>query len=282
MTINRGEVIMTLSTALGSDHGAVLLADSRAIRQSRFIMTLRFWAGLLRIGITAAFGGAGWPMVSLGQVTIPITNFDFETGGVSDGQFSNSPGVIPTGWSAAGAINGSFYGYFNPNDSSYTGTTGSGTTGTMSGPNVFYFGSAATGQGIEQTLNTAFAIDTDYALTLAVGARNGGGMASVQMDLLAGSTVLATGTFNNSTLDSFDDFQVTYNANPANNGLAGQPLTVRFLEIDNQGGVGTEMDIDNARLTAVPEPSFYAAVTGLGLVVFAAVRRWRRLLQQHR
>lgn len=206
------------------------------------------------------------------QTLIPITNPDFETGGrVSDG-FS-SPGVIPSGWSGVGGPGGAFYGYYNPDNSAYTGTAGNFAIGTMAGPNTFYFGSAGDGQGIEQTLSTPFAADTSYTLTLAVGERKDGFMASVQMDLFAGASLLATTTVHNPTADTFADFSLTYNANPANNGLAGQALRIRFLEIDNRGPNGFEVDIDNVRLTSVPEPSTYTVIFGSGLALAFALRR---------
>jgi hypothetical protein len=147
----------------------------------------------------------------------------------------------------------------------------------MSGPNAFYFGSAANGEGIEQTLSTAFAIDGVYSLSVSVGERKGGNMASVRMDLLAGTSVLASITLHNSTPDSFADFSVGYNASghPEVWGLAGEPLGVRFLEIDNRGPTGVELDIDNVRLLVpVPEPSAYAMVVGSGLAIFSLRRKF--------
>ena len=97
--------------------------------------------------------------------SIAITNHDFETDGVEDGTFTNSPGVVPTGWTTVGGDLGPFYGYFNPTgDDAYIGATDTepsgGTVGTMDGANVFYFGTATTGQGIAQTLSENFAADT--------------------------------------------------------------------------------------------------------------------------
>jgi len=227
-------------------------------------------------GLIAAFVlGA---VATTAQTTISITNFNFETGGLSDGNFSNSPGAIPSGWSAVGSITGAFYGYFNPTNSSYSGTTGSGTTGTMSGQNIFYFGSAVTGEGIQQTLATNFAVDTNYTLTVALGTRAGNlaNTASLTMTLLAGSSTLATTTVRNTTADSFSDFTLNYTYFSGDASLAGQALKIRFTEDDS---VTTgEVDIDNVRLTsAIPEPATTATVFGaLALAGVVLRRRFRR------
>ena len=136
---------------------------------------------------------SGW------AASIAITNFDFETDGAGDNFASNAwnGGVkIPTGWQAVpgAAPVGQFYGYYNPVDDAggyISGVSGTpGVTGTMSGPNVFYFGSAVNGQGIQQILSTTFELNTDYTLTVARGTRNSIYNNSLRMILFAGSTLL--------------------------------------------------------------------------------------------
>ena len=198
-------------------------------------------------------------------VTISIVNGDFETGGLADNSNSAFPGVIPTGWSAVPGAGpgGSFFGYYNPiNDPGgyVSGVSGSpGATGTMAGPNVFYFGSATNGQGIQQALTATFLANTDYTLTVARGTRNGDYNNTLRMMLLAGSTVLTTRDVAPEPAGSrgtFLDYSTTYTYSAANAGLVGQALTSRFLEIDNAVGLkGGEVDIDNVRLSGVPEPS---------------------------
>ena len=221
------------------------------------------------------------PLALRSQTTsLAVTNFDFETGGgLVDGGFSS--GTIPTGWSAipGNAPTGSYYGYFNPDDKGYTGAGGTpGTIGTMSGPNVFYFGSCATGQGIQQTLGSTFALNTTYQTTFSLGCRNDPTyQASISVQLLAGSSVLASGTFLNSTADTFADYAITYAASTANTSLVGMPLTVSFAEYDQNGTV-TEVDLDNVRVTAtavVPEPSTWTLLS-LGVVGACAVALRRR------
>ena len=219
-------------------------------------------------------------------VTISIVNGDFETGGLADNSNSAFPGVIPTGWSAVPGAGpgGSFFGYYNPiNDPGgyVSGVSGSpGVTGTMAGPNVFYFGSATNGQGIQQALTATFLANTDYTLTVARGTRNGDYNNTLRMMLLAGSTVLTTRDVAPEPAGSrgtFLDYSTTYTYSAANAGLVGQALTIRFLEIDNAVGLkGGEVDIDNVRLSGVPEPSSASLIT-LGLAaVLARSRRCRR------
>ena len=231
---------------------------------------------LTLVGLT---GSAGW------AATIAITNYDFETGGLADNSNSAFPGVIPTGWSAVPGAgpSGSFFGYYNPiNDAGgyVSGVSGSpGITGTMAGPNVFYFGSSTSGQGIQQTLSATFLANTDYTLTVARGTRNGIYNNTLRMMLLAGSTVLTTRDVSpepSGSRGTFLDYSTTYTYSAANVGLVGQALTIRFLEIDNPGNPQAEVDIDNVRLSFVPEPSS-ASLLVLGLAaVLARTRRCRK------
>ncbi len=85
-------------------------------------------------------------------ISLPVVNSDFESGGLSDGQYSNNPGTIPDGWDSPTGISGAFYGYFNVagavnvnGDPIYPGASDTTNAGSMSGPNIFYFGSAGTG-----------------------------------------------------------------------------------------------------------------------------------------
>lgn len=207
---------------------------------------------------------------------IAIVNADFETGGFGIDAFSNNPGVIPAGWSAVGPINGAFYGYYNPDNAAYDGTTGSGVGANMSGPNVFYFGSAATGQGIQQTLAETFSANTAYSVVVAVGSRNNAGAFTASLDvvLLAGATQIASATFRNTAFDgTFADYSLEYAYTPAHFGLIGQPLTIRLLE-NNSVSAG-ELDIDNIRMTAIPEPASAALLLGLGALGLGVTRRRR-------
>jgi len=225
-------------------------------------------------------------LVASGQAaTISIVNGDFETGGLADNSNSAFPGVIPTGWVAVpgAAPSGGFFGYFNPvNDAGgyVSGVSGTpGVTGTMAGPNVFYFGSSSSGQGIQQTLAATFTANTDYTLTVARGTRNSNFNNTLRMSLLVGSTVLTTRDVApepSGSRGTFLDYFTTYTYSAADAGLVGQALIVRFQEIDNPGNPQFEVDIDNVRLSAVPEPGS-ASLLILGLAaVLARTRRCRR------
>ena len=213
--------------------------------------------------------------------SLTIVNFDFETGGLTDGNFSG--GTVPTGWSAIGSINSAAYGYFNPTVATggYVGTDGSpGVAGTMSGANVFYFGTANTGEGIQQTLSATFAANTDYTLTVAIGSRpSNSDNANLDMRLFAGTTLFASGTFRNTAFGTFADFSLNYTANATHAALAGQALKIQLIENDTGLNLGNELnlDIDNIRLdataSAIPEPSTYTTIFGVLALGAAAFRR---------
>ena len=208
----------------------------------------------------------------LHAASIAVANFNFEIGGGPDNSFTNNPGVIPTGWTAiGGGLSGSFYGYFNPDNSTYTGTSGvPGTIGTMDGPNVFYFGSALPGQGIQQTVGANYEADTNYNLTVAVGTRILAlNQNDLEVQLLAGSTVVANEIFTPGVSSSFTDRSLIHLADAGNVALYGQPLTIRFLE----RGTNFEVDIDNVRLTSTPVPEPSSVILLLSLAGASFLRR---------
>lgn len=209
--------------------------------------------------------------------SITIVNSDFETGGFATDRFSNSPGVVPSGWSAVGAMAGDYFGYYNPGFD-YPGTWGgSSVIANMAGPNVFYFGSLTHGQGIQQTLSSTFATDTNYTLTVAVGGRFEAiaYMAALDLRLMAGSTVLASRTVRNTeNAGTFIDFALDYTYSPSHAFLTGQQITIQLVE--NNSEFSGEMEVDNIRLeslAAIPEPASAALVAAASLVLVAGVRR---------
>lgn len=222
------------------------------------------------------------------RAAIVINNFDFEAGGLPDGDFSNNfsinPAAAPTGWTLTpvGTPSGDFYGYFNPLNDAYPGTTGlPGVVGTMVGPNVFFFGDLERGFGLSQTLSDNFAADTSYNLTVAWGIRSDSQFAGdLRMTLSAGANLLAQQTFLASdylaNAGTFFDVTLPYTWNPAHSAFVGSPLAIAFFE----EGSGFEVDIDNVRLSAaaVPEPGTW--VTGLLLATGAAW--WHRRRQARR
>ena len=145
----------------------------------------------------------------------------------------------------------------------------------MAGPNVFYFGSAINGQGIQQILSATFELNTDYTLTVARGTRNSIYNNSLRMMLFAGSTLLTSRDVApepEGSRGTFLDYSTTYTYNTADAWLEGSALMIRFLEIDNPGNAQAEVDIDNVRL--VPEPSSGMLLVA-GLAAWAVMRRRR-------
>lgn len=197
--------------------------------------------------------------------SIIVVNHDFETGGLADGQFTNQPPAVPAGWSVTpgGPLGGVFYGHLNPLDNAYPGTTGlPGVTGSMTGPNVFYFGDLERGYGLSQILTTNFASHTNYDLIVGWGIRLQPEFAAdLRMTLSVEETVLADRTFladdyQSAHTGTFFDATLSYIWDATHAGLVGKPLTITFYE----EGSGLELDIDNVRMTshAVPEPSSLA------------------------
>ncbi len=217
---------------------------------------------------------------TMAAASITVVNNDFETGGFVTDNFSRNPGVIPNGWTAAGGTTGAYYGYFNPSNFEYPGAWGgTSVVANMAGPNVFYFGSFVHGEGIQQTVSASYEDQTNYTLTVAVGGRfeSLAYTASLDMRLLAGSTVLASRTVRNAEgLGSFVDFSLTYAHTPSFSCLVGQPLTIQFLE--NNTEFSGELEIDNVRLESVsviPEPAVATLWAGAVLLGYTGTCRRR-------
>lgn len=214
---------------------------------------------------------------------IAISNHSFDALGLADGGYG---AAIPTGWTAynpAGfAGPPDLWGEYNPNNNAIYDTcspdAAPGTPG-MDGYTCF-FGAGTivlAGSGLEQTLSTSFALDTDYALTAAYGRRNLASMSPVTMELLAGTTVIGTQVVDpntTGTLGQFSDYALSVSAasvsNPA--ALVGQSLGIRFYKSNGS----TEIEADNFRLdgSAIPEPGTLALLASgmLGLLAYA----WRK------
>ena len=95
--------------------------------------------------------------------------------------------------------------------------------------------------------------------------------------LFAGSTLLTSRDVApepDGSRGTFLDYSTTYTYNAENSSLVGQALMIRFLEIDNPGNPQAEVDIDNVRLEAVPEPSSGMLLV-VGLAALAVMRRRR-------
>lgn len=122
------------------------------------------------------------------------------------------------------------------------------------GQNIAYFflfsGSPA---GLEQTLGDVLQSNTTYTLQVEVGRRlfDNGNNFGYDVQLLAGTTLLASGNQLSLTVDSAGTHTLTYLSGDANPN-AGQNLSIRLLTTSG----ATEVFFDNVRLdaTQVPEP----------------------------
>ena len=137
---------------------------------------------------------------------------------------------------------------------------------------------------LQQVLADTLQLSTEYTLTVEVGnfrPSPGGdpwnftGFPGYRVDLLAGSTVLAS---DNNTLAPaegvFQTSTVTFTTGLAH-ANAGQPLAIRLV---NLNGSGVEVNFDNVSLNAetVPEPSSLALLA-VGALLGLRRRRWQRL-----
>jgi hypothetical protein len=205
-----------------------------------------------------------------------VENASFEESPLGDGQHITA--YVP-GWQAFGNT-----GYQNPSnalfpaapDGSHVAWVGTGIIG-----GSMFEGSLA------QTLGESVQANTRYSLSVDVGRRGDGyDLSDFAVELLAGETVLGSGSFTNSDVlpGQFQTLKVDYDALAA---LAG-PLTIRFRTFFNpaQGAIYRQVDFDNVRVettalavAAVPEPATWAMMlAGFGGV--GAVLRRRRTVSR--
>ena len=132
-------------------------------------------------------------------------------------------------------------------------------------------GGASVEGGIAQVLNDTLTTGMTYTLTVEVGNSYyydwGQGY---KVHLLAAFTLLAEDDNSKAPpTDTFETSTVTYTYNPAQSALLGMPLEIRLLAKPGNG----ELDVDNVRLDAVPEP---ATMGLLGMGALGLIRRRRR------
>ncbi len=201
---------------------------------------------------------------SAGAAVIPIVNPGFEDPVLAEDDWTwlDVPGWIQVGGDGPGVWN----------------TTSSDFDPVMApeGQNVLYTenGTAGTANGVAQVLTDTFAANTDYTLTAEVGNSWAYYYAGYSVQLLAGGTVIAE---NNNTLWPdymlWDTSTVQYAYKVADQGLVGQPLEIRLLnlglDMDQSGGDVVGVEFDNVILT--PEPATLALL-GLGALMLKRKR----------
>ncbi len=216
-------------------------------------------------------------------VLLTITNPSFENPVTNPSTFTGAQASGPAGWTVynAGQTNNlRYFGVWNP------ATTPSYVAGAPDGANVGVVFLENTSNfaeaGLRQTLADTLQLSTQYTLTVEVG--NFGpyagagwdftGFPGYRVELLAGSTVIASD--NNSLAPAEAQFltstvAVTIGASHAN---AGQPLTVRLVNLNGPAGIEVNFDRVQLAAVAVPEPSS-AALLGLAALMAVTRRRWR-------
>ena len=235
-----------------------------------------FRRSLLRFALVAFLIPAATHAASL-----TINNPSFELPTTASATFSGGMTFGPNGWSVynAGQTNDSrYFGVWNP------GTTLSYTNGAPHGANVgvvFLINTTNIAEaGLQQTLGATLQLSTKYTLTVEVGnfspADNGPynftGFPGYRVDLLAGTTLLASD--NNTLLPAegiFETSTVSFTSGSSHPN-AGQPLTIRLV---NLNGLGIEVNFDVVQLDASPVPEPSAALFGAIGILCASMRRRR-------
>jgi hypothetical protein len=189
---------------------------------------------------------------------VPIVDYSFEARGHSDGDWRDG---VPN-WASTGNA-----GTQNPAAAMFAAVP--------DGNNLAFLGAGSFGPGasyeaaISQVLGTNVLAHTRYALSLDIGHRGDGyDLADFVVQLIAGGTVLASGSFANGDVaaGAFRTLDLTYDA------IAGiaAPLEIRIAAFYDpaQGTTYRQIGVDNIRLdaspiaSAVPEPAAWGMLIG--------------------
>jgi hypothetical protein len=216
------------------------------------------WAGLLALAASAA-----------NATPVFLSNASFEDPAQPVGQFLSG---APTGWTIANG--NTTAGVWNPNLSGagypniyYNAAPPDGNQGLALG---FNFSSGEVSQDLGVTLQP----DTTYTLNYWVGQRLDYAMSSYDVELLAGSVVLAADHQGNPSPGGWVQRAITFNSGS----MSGGDLVIDILGTGRNyaDGVPGQADFDLIQLdatanTATPEPNS-AALIGCGLSALAFFR----------
>jgi hypothetical protein len=193
---------------------------------------------------------------SSSATSIPINNNSFEALTVTYGSYLAQD--IP-GWTFTGFV------------STYHPATTEISSG-IDGTNV---AAVTTGASIWQVLGANLTGNTAYTLKVGVAERSDIASPGYEVDLFAGTNLLASESSETLIAGSFITSTISYNALMTDPNL-GQALMIKI----SVGGVSGQTDVDNVRLDAAavgaPEPSTFA-IFGIGLVGLELKRRQSRL-----
>lgn len=183
---------------------------------------------------------------------IPVTNPSFELPACP------GPGSCnPTGWTQNGSA-----AIWTPTAGQYNSIP--------DGTQVAWVNS---GGSLTQVLSTALALNTTYTLTVDVGLRNLEGLSVAPIiKLLAGSTVLGSGTGTDPTAGNWTVWTLVFDSG-SSNAAAGQFLDISLGSDTNQTGYDLVSLTSTADVGGVPEPAMFALV-GVGLLGLVTRRRF--------
>lgn len=224
--------------------------------------------GLFKIAIASSC----LMIVPQGQVraaSIFIANHSFETPIITDLSGVLDTGISTTGnWTFAGGMN---QGFINPGlgENNVPGFW-YGPSPTLPNGNQVAWSNGGT---ISQTLSATLQANTKYTLGAFVGRRFGENFPGYNIQLLAGTTVLASsGSSVTPTAGTFAPVTVSYTSGSSGS-LIGQALKI---SLTSSSGSQTNFDLITLDASPIPEPSAMLGLLGFGLLGIASKLRQKQ------
>ena len=174
-----------------------------------------------------------------------------------------------SGMTAADGSNG----IHNPTTGTYAGaidTANSGVLPNMDGKHAALLDGGTAGNYFLQSTRALAKANTTYTLTVALGVRdNAATFGTARLEITSNGVVMANTSFDKAAIDTlhgsdasgtFTDATITWTTGSTI--AANQPLAIRVVK---EGGSGTVIDFDNARLTATSLNDFNSWIDDFGL-----------------